>query len=452
MIQAIAELERPPSGPVSGREVTMTNAALLTRRAVAVPRGVASATPIFATKAENAEVWDAEGKRYIDFATGIAVCNTGHRHPRVMEAVARQGEAFTHTAFQVLPYETYVSLAERLNAKAPIADAKTIFMTTGAEAVENAIKIARHYTGRSAVISFTGGFHGRSMLTMGLTGKVVPYKAGFGPFGAEVYRAPFPVEHHGVSVEDSFAALERLFHADVEPQRVAAIIVEPVQGEGGFHIAPKAFIRSLRRLCDEHGMVLILDEVQTGFARTGRLFAAEHYGIEPDLITVAKALAGGFPLSGVIGKAEIMDSPPPGGLGGTFGGSPIGCAAAHAVLDVIEDEDLCGRSMELGRRMLKRIRRMKRRNDTAPIGDVRGLGAMVAFELVEERGGHAPAPGAAKALSAAALERGLVVLACGVHGNTIRLLVPLTIADHLLEEGLDTIEKALVEIAPHRMA
>jgi 4-aminobutyrate aminotransferase len=427
----------------------MTNTALLARRNAAVPRGVASATPIFATKAKNAEVWDAEDKRYIDFASGIAVCNTGHRHPRVMEAVTKQCEAFTHTAFQVLPYETYVALAERLNEKAPIANAKTIFMTTGAEAVENAIKIARHYTGRSAVISFTGGFHGRSMLTMGLTGKVVPYKAGFGPFGAEVYRAPFPVEHHGVSVEDSLAALERLFRADIEPERVAAIIVEPVQGEGGFYIVPKALMRSLRRLCDDHGIVLICDEVQTGFARTGRLFATEHYGIEPDLIAVAKALAGGFPLSGVIGKAEIMDSPAPGGLGGTFGGSPVGCAAAHAVLDVIEEENLCERSIELGRHMLERIHRMKRRNNTAPIGDVRGLGAMVAFELVRERGSHAPAPEAAKALSATSLERGLVVLACGVHGNTIRLLAPLTITDRLLDEGLDIIETALAEIRPN---
>ena len=427
----------------------MTNAALQTRRHAAVPRGVASATPIFAAKTQNAEGWDAEGKRYIDFASGIAVCNTGHRHPRVMEAVIKQCEAFTHTAFQVLPYETYVALAERLNERAPIANAKTIFMTTGAEAVENAIKIARHYTGRPAVIAFTGGFHGRSMLTMGLTGKVVPYKAGFGPFGAEVYRAPFPVEHHGVSIEDSLAALESLFRADIEPERVAAIIVEPVQGEGGFHIAPKTFLQSLRRLCDDHGMLLICDEVQTGFARTGRLFATEHFGIEPDMITVAKALAGGFPLSGVIGRAEIMDSPAPGGLGGTFGGNPVGCAAAHAVLDVIEEENLCRRSVELGDRMLERIHRMKRRNDTAPIGDVRGLGAMVAFDLVRERGGHAPAPDTAKALSAASLERGLVVLACGVHGNTIRLLAPLTISDRLLDDGLDIIENALVDIRPY---
>ncbi|RLA00382.1 MAG: 4-aminobutyrate--2-oxoglutarate transaminase, partial [Gammaproteobacteria bacterium] len=318
----------------------MMNKDLLERRNTAVPRGVASATPVFVVKAENAEVWDVEGNRYIDFAAGIAVCNTGHRHPKVVAAVEKQNACFSHTAFQVLPYETYISLAERLNDKAPIKNAKTLFVTTGTEAVENAVKIARHYTKRSGVISFTGGFHGRSMLTMGLTGKVAPYSSGLGVPPAGIFHVPFPIEHHGVTVEDSLAHLQRLFKVDIEPSDVAAIILEPVQGEGGFCQTPKALMTALREICDAHGIMLICDEVQTGFARTGKLFATEYFDIEPDLITVAKGIAGGYPLAGVIGKSKIMDSPDPGGLGGTFGGSPIGCAAAHAVLDIIEEEDL----------------------------------------------------------------------------------------------------------------
>lgn len=425
----------------------MSNAELLLRRNAAVPRGVASATSIFVEKAQNAEIWDVEGKRYLDFAAGIAVCNTGHRHPKIMAAAAMQNDAFVHTAFQVVPYERYISLAERLNQLAPINNAKTIFMTTGAEAVENAVKIARHYTRRPAVVSFVGGFHGRSMLTMGMTGKVVPYKAGFGPFPASLYHVPFPVAHHGVTVQDSLNALEKLFKADVEPDQVAAIIIEPVQGEGGFYIAPKEFMQALRQLCDQHGILLICDEVQTGFARTGKLFATEYYGIEPDLMTIAKSLAGGFPLSGVIGRAQIMDSPEPGGLGGTYGGSPIGCAAAHAVLDVIEEEQLCHRSSQLGARMIERLQQMKDRPDTAAIGDIRGLGSMVAFELVKERGGHIPDPDKVKVLTAKALENGLILLSCGIYGNTIRLLAPLTIPEEQLEEGLDILEQSLVAVA-----
>lgn len=424
----------------------MTNAELNIRRNAAVPRGVASATSIFVEKAENAEIWDVEGKRYLDFAAGIAVCNTGHRHPQVMAAAAAQSEAFVHTAFQVAPYERYIALAERLNQSAPINNAKTILMTTGAEAVENAVKIARYHTKRSAIISFVGAFHGRSLLTMGMTGKVAPYKAGFGPFPAEIYHVPFPIEHHGISVEDSLNALEKLFKADVEPEQVAAISIEPVQGEGGFYIAPKEFMQALRQLCDKHGILLICDEVQTGFARTGKLFATEHYGIEPDLMTMAKSLAGGFPLSGVVGKAEIMDSPEPGGLGGTYGGSPIGCAAAHAVLDVIEGEQLCARSARIGARMVERIQQMKERSDTAAIGDIRGLGSMVAFELVKERGGHSPDADKVKQLTAKALEHGLILLSCGIYGNTVRLLAPLTIPDAHLEEGLDILELSLSQI------
>lgn len=425
----------------------MGNSEILKRRISAVPRGIASATSIFAARGDNAEIWDVEGRRYLDFAAGIAVCNTGHRHPKIMAAAATQSEAFVHTAFQVVPYEIYVALAERLNGLAPIGNAKTMLLTTGAEAVENAVKIARHYTRRPAVISFSGAFHGRSALTLGLTGKVVPYKTGFGPYPASLYHVPFPIEHYGISGQDSLAALERLFKADVEPEQVAAVIIEPVQGEGGFYVAPVAFMQSLRQLCDRHGILLICDEVQTGFARTGKMFATEYYGIEPDMITIAKALGGGFPLSGVIGKAAIMDSPEPGGLGGTYGGSPIACAAAHAVLDVIEDEQLCARSRDIGARMLERIRAFKTRPGMTPIGDVRGLGAMVAFELVKETGGHSPDADKVKKLMAKALEHGLIVISCGIYGNCIRLLTPLTIPAAQLEEGLDILEQVLLEIA-----
>ncbi len=423
-----------------------TNAELTARRQAAVPQGVASAAPIYAASARNAELWDVEGRRYLDFAAGIAVCNTGHCHPRLVAAVTAQLEQFSHTAFQVAPYETYISLAERINALAPIREAKTLLMTTGAEAVENAVKIARAYTGRPGVISFTGGFHGRTALTMGLTGKVVPYKAQFGISPPGIFHLPFPVPHHGVKVTDTLAALERLFRADIEPEQVAAIVIEPVQGEGGFYIAPQDLMCELRRICDAHGILLICDEVQTGFARTGRVFASEHFGIEPDMITMAKALAGGFPLSGVVGRNAIMDSVTPGGLGGTYGGSPIGCAAAHAVLDVIEEERLCERAQRIGATMVSRLEQLRDRADCRPIGDVRGLGAMVAFELVKARGGHEPDPVATKALTTRALELGLVLLSCGVHGNTVRLLAPLTIPDEQLEEGLSIIEQALVDI------
>lgn len=425
----------------------MSNEKLLARRNAATPQGVALATSVFVKKAKNAEVWDTEGKRYLDFAAGIAVCNTGHRHPKVMAAATTQCENFVHTAFQVLPYESYIALAERLNNLAPISNAKTLFMTTGVEAVENAVKIARYHTKRNAVISFVGAFHGRSLLALGMTGKMVPYKAGFGPFPTGIYHAPFPIEHHGVSVSDSITALEQMFKADVQPQDVAAIIIEPVQGEGGFYIAPKEFMQALRKLCDKHGILLICDEIQTGFARTGKLFASEYSGIEPDLMTIAKGLAGGFPLSGVIGKSEIMDSPEPGGIGGTFAGSPISCSAALAVLDVIEEEQLCARSCAIGEQMVSRINAIKQRANTTPIGDVRGLGAMVAFELVKEYDSHKPNADKVKQLTAKALEYGLVLLSCGIFGNTIRLLVPLTISDKHLEEGLNILERALIEVA-----
>ena len=423
------------------------NATLNARRLAATPRGVATATAVFADRAENAELWDVEGRRYIDFAGGIAVLNTGHRNATVMDCVERQLARFTHTAYQVVPYEPYVALAERLNALAPVSGpAKSLFVTTGAEAVENAIKIARAHTGRSGVIAFSGGFHGRTNLTMGLTGKVAPYKRGFGPFPGEIYHLPFPMPHHGVTAEDSFAALEHLFRADIEPERIAALIIEPVQGEGGFYIAPPDFLRRLRDLCDTHGIVFIVDEIQTGFARTGKMFAVEHSGVKPDLITVAKSLAGGFPLAGVVGRADIMDAPDIGGLGGTYGGSPIGCAAAIGVLDVIEQDGLLARSTALGTHVVARVRQIATRRDIQPIGDIRNLGGMIAFELVRTAGAHDPSPEATKALCAAALEKGLILLSCGVFGNTIRILVPLTASDAIVDEGLDIIEQCLKEM------
>ncbi|MDO8380213.1 4-aminobutyrate--2-oxoglutarate transaminase [Phenylobacterium sp.] len=410
----------------------------------AVPRGVATATAIFADRADNSELWDAEGRRYVDFAGGIAVLNTGHRHAGVMAAVSAQMERYTHTAFQVVAYEPYVALAERLNALAPIeGPAKTILFTTGAEAVENAVKIARAATGRSAVIAFTGGFHGRTMLTMGLTGKALPYKHRFGPMPAEIYHAPFPIPHYGVTAEDSLKALEFIFRADAAPDRVAAIILEPVQGEGGFHVAPPEFMQALRALCDRHGILLIADEIQTGFGRTGKMFAVEHTGVKPDLITVAKSLAGGFPLAGVIGRAELMDAPEPGGLGGTYAGSPIACAAALAVLDAIAEEGLLARAEALGDRTRARLEAFEARNDLRPIAGIRGPGAMIAFDLVTSRGGREPDGAAAKLVTSRALEEGLILLSCGIHGETIRLLYPLTISDALLDEGLDRLEDAL---------
>lgn len=420
------------------------NADLLARRTAAVPRGVATAFPVFADRAENAELWDVEGKRYVDFAGGIAVLNTGHRHPKVMAAVEAQMARFTHTAFQVTAYEPYIELAEKLNARAPFAGpAKTIFFTTGGEALENAVKIARAHTGRSAVITFTGAFHGRTMLTMAMTGKVAPYKKKFGPMPAEVFHVPFPNEMHGVSVKQSLDALGFLFRADVEPDRVAAIVVEPVQGEGGFYETPVELWRELRRICDEHGIVLIADEVQTGFGRTGKLFAVEHTGVEPDLVTMAKSLAGGFPLSGVLGRATIMDAPEPGGLGGTYAGSPLAVAAALAVLDVIEEEKLLDRANAIGARIKGRLAEIAKRNDVAPITGIRGNGAMIGFDIVKSRGSYEPDADATKKVTTFAIENGLILLSCGVYGNVVRILVPLTVSDAVLDEGLATIEAAL---------
>jgi 4-aminobutyrate aminotransferase len=410
------------------------NQELLERRQAAVARGVYTMTPVIAAKAKNAELWDADGRRYLDFAIGIAVCNTGHCHPKIMAAAKAQCDLFTHTAFQVSAYEAYISLAERLNALAPMDEAKSIFFSTGAEAVENAVKVARIATGRQGVIAFKGGFHGRTALTSALTGKIVPYKAGGGIPVPGIFHAPFPVPHHGILVEDSLIAVETLFKVDIEARDVAAIIVEPVQGEGGFYQAPPEFLHAIRKLCDEHGIVMICDEIQTGFGRTGKIFAVEHSGVIPDLITVAKAMAGGFPISGVVGRTSVIDVPGPGGMGGTYGGNPVACAAAHAAITVIQEENLCERSMQIGARMVERLLEMKLRDDVPPIGNVRGLGAMVAFELVKDKGGNEPDPEAVAALTAQALQHGLIILACGYWGNSVRLLAPLTIPDDQLEE------------------
>ena len=417
------------------REPHATNAALMARRHAAVPRGVGQAHPIFIAKGRNAEMWDVEGKRYIDFAGGIAVLNTGHCHPAVMEAVKQQLELYTHTCFQVVAYEPYVELAERLNALAPGRfPKKTLFLSTGAEAVENAVKIARSHTRRGGIVAFTGGYHGRTLLTLGLTGKVAPYKTGFGPFPGEVFHALFPNPLHGVSVDDALASVETILKNDIEADRVAAFVLEPVQGEGGFYIAPPAFIEGLKKIADRHDILLIADEVQSGAGRTGTWFASEQWPVAPDLIATAKSLAGGFPISGVVGRADVMDAPAPGGLGGTYAGSPIGCAAALAVLKAFEDERLLEKSRAMGERLMAGLRRIASRHRT--IGDVRGLGAMVAIELFEDGDLAKPDADLTRRITAEALHRGLVLLSCGTYGNVIRVLVPLTAPDAIVDEGL----------------
>ncbi len=420
----------------------INNTDMMARRANALPRGVGQAHGLFAARAKNAEVWDVEGRRYIDFVAGIAVVNTGHCHPKVVEAVQQQIPLFSHTCFQVVAYDPYVQLAERLNALAPgDAPKKTMLMNTGAEAVENSIKIARAFTGRPGVIAFNGGFHGRTLLALGLTGKIDPYKLGVGPFPGEIFHAPYPCDLHGVSVDDAIHGIEMLFKASIEPKRVAAFIVEPVQGEGGYYPAPAAFLQRLRALADQHGILLIADEVQTGVARTGHMFAMEHSGVVPDITTMAKGLGGGFPIAAVVGRADIMDALNPGGLGSTYAGSPLGCAAALAVLDVVEEEGLCARSTEIGERMQARLRALAA--EQRCIGEVRGLGAMVAIELFQEGDTHKPAPELTKAVIAEARQRGLLLLSCGTYGNVLRLMVPLTIEHAVLDEGLDILAAAI---------
>jgi len=423
-----------------------TNQQLQARREAAVPRGAANLTQFYAARAKNAEVWDVEGRRYIDFAGGIGVLNTGHLHPKVVAAVQAQMAQLMHTCFHVMPYEPYVALAEKLNALTPgDHPKKTLLLNTGAEAVENAIKVARAATGRSAVIAFNGAFHGRTLMGMALTGKMVPYKQGFGPFPAEVYHAPYPNEYQGISVEDSLTCLDNLLKTDVDPGRVAAIILEPIQGEGGFYAASREFLQAIRALCDQHGMLLIVDEVQSGFARTGKLFAIEHSGVVPDLITLAKSLAGGMTLSALTGRAELMDVPGPGSVGSTYGGSPMACAAALAVIEVIEEERLLERAERIGQRIAAKFLDLAEGGFDC-IANVRRVGAMVACELVKDPAQRTPDPDLAKALVAQASANGLLLLSCGTFANSIRVLVPLTAEEALVDEGLAILEQSLRQL------
>jgi 4-aminobutyrate aminotransferase len=415
------------------------NEQLQARKAAATPRGVGVMASFFADRADNALLWDVEGRRFIDFAGGIAVMNSGHGHPKVVAAIAEQLQRFTHTCYQVVPYESYIALAEKLNALTPGTHAKkTALFSTGAEAIENAIKIARYHTKRSGVIAFSGAFHGRSLFAVSLTGKVVPYKAGFGPFPAEVYHAPFPC--HCANLDEVKKAVHHIFKADIEPSRVAAIVFEPVQGEGGFNVIQAEAVRWLRALCDEHGIVLIADEIQTGFGRTGRLFAMEHFDVVPDLMTIAKSLAGGVPLSAVTGRAEIMDAPAPGGLGGTYAGNPLAIAAAHAIIDVMRDEQLPARGQRLGDQLKAVLN--EARATTPQIADVRGLGAMVAVEF-HKAGTAEPDADFTKRVQAEALKRNLILLTCGVNANVVRFLFPLTTPDDVFAEAMDILRQSL---------
>ena len=419
-----------------------TNAQWHARRLAATPRGVAVMSDFFIDHAKNAEFWDIEGRRFIDFAGGIAVLNTGHVHPKVQAAIAVQLQRFTHSCYQVVPYAEYVELAERINAIVPIEGLrKTAFFSTGAEAVENAVKIARSSTGRGGVIAFGGAFHGRSLFAVSLTGKVQPYKAGFGPFPPEIYHVPFPAQ--GASLDDTKRAMEQLFKCDIEPSRVAAIVFEPVQGEGGFNVIQAEAVHWLRALCDQHGIVMIADEVQTGFARTGKMFALEHFGVSPDIMVLAKSLAGGMTLSAVVGKTHIMDAPHPGGLGGTYAGNPLAVAAALAVLDVMAEEQLPQRAKRLGDQLLARLNAVRTKQPR--ISDVRGLGAMVACEFVDPATGQ-PDADFTKRVQQAALKKGLLLLTCGVYANVIRFLFPLTIEDAVFDEAITIIEGALASV------
>ncbi|MBU2979892.1 4-aminobutyrate--2-oxoglutarate transaminase [Alteromonas sp. C1M14] len=424
----------------------MNNEQLQQRKDKVFARGQGNSYPVYVKEARNAEVFDVEGNRFIDFATGIAVCNTGHSHPDVVQAVTEQVSAFSHTCLMVNPYESAVALAEKLTALAPGDSAKkAIFVTTGAEAVENCVKIARCHTGRRGVIAFNAGFHGRTNLTMALTGKIAPYKKDFGPFPGDIYHAPFPNALHNITEQDALFAIKNLFKATIAAEDVAAIIIEPVQGEGGFNAAPASFLKTLRKLCDDHGIVLIVDEIQTGFGRTGKMFCCEYAGIEPDLMTMAKGIAGGFPLSAVVGKADIMDAPLPGGLGGTYGGSPVACAAALAVLNVIEKEHLIDKANGLGELFKARLQGLKQRYPDF-ISDVRNTGAMIAIEFMYNGDPEQTNPALAQAIIAKAKEHHLILLACGYYGNVIRFLPALTMTPDIASEGLDNFEQLLASL------
>ncbi len=415
---------------------------ILTRKERVVADPLSISIPVVIDHGDGATLTDVDGNTFLDFTGGVGCLNVGHSNPQVVEAVQEQAARFLHTDFTIVPYETYVTLAERLIALSPFSgDTKAAFFNAGTEAVENAIKFARSYTERPAVIAFEGGFHGRTLLSMSLTSKTHPYKAGFGPFAPEVYRLPFAQDYRGPSTEEALAALERALVTTVAAESVAAVVVEPVQGEGGFVVAPRDFLQGVRRICDENGVVLVVDEVQTGFGRTGKMFAIEHYGVEPDLLVVAKSIAGGLPLSGVIGKAAIMDSVADSGIGGTYVGNPVAQAAALAVLDVFEEERLVDRAAAIGETIRARMGSWQER--WPQIGDVRGLGAMLAIELVQDRSTKEPAAELASAVVTAAVERGLLLLKSGIYSNCIRVLVPLVISDAEVDEALDVWEQAL---------
>jgi 4-aminobutyrate aminotransferase/(S)-3-amino-2-methylpropionate transaminase len=418
-----------------------------TRKDDAIARGEGNIAPVYVERALGSEIWDVEGNRYIDFGTGIAVCSAGHSHPKIVAAVAEQLQRFSHTCVMVTPYDSAVRLAEKLNVLAPgDSKKKSVFVTTGAEAVENAVKIARAHTGRRGVIAFNGGYHGRTNLTMGMTGKVTPYKNLFGPFPAEIFHARFPIEYHGISVKDSLSAVNDLFMTSIAASDVAAIIVEPVQGEGGFYPAPEEFLQALRSLCDEHGIMLIIDEIQTGFARTGKMFCSEYAGVEADMITVAKGMANGFPIAAVIGKAEIMDAPLPGGIGGTYAGSPLGCVAGLAMMEVIEEEKLVDGALRVGETFAARLQALQA-SFPEKIGHLRtSRGAMMAMELVSDGDADKPDAALTKALVGKAYENGLALLSCGARGNVIRFLPALNIGDALINEGMDILESCLQEL------
>ena len=419
----------------------MTNSQWQARKEKVVAKDMANLAPIYAATAKNAVITDIEGNEYIDFAAGIAVNNTGHSHPQIIAAVKNQLDNFSHTCSMVTPYTSFVELAEQIVARAPgKGEQKAAFVTTGAEAVENAIKFARTHTGRSGIIAFKGGFHGRTNMCMGLTGKIAPYKIGFGPFPNEIYHLPFPNDYHGVTEQQSLSALQDLFACDIEPSRIAAIIFEPIQGEGGFYQAPASWAKAIRELCDQHGIVLICDEIQTGFARTGKMFASEYLGIEPDLTTMAKGIAGGFPLSGVVGKAEIMDSATPGGIGGTYAGSPLACTAALEVLKIIDSENLCERAQHIGLLFKEQLVEMQR--EIPQIGDIRQVGAMIAIEFNDPESG-APLADITKKLVVNSNSAGVILLSCGVKGNVVRFLPPLTIEPELVIKGLEIVKTEL---------
>jgi 4-aminobutyrate aminotransferase/(S)-3-amino-2-methylpropionate transaminase len=424
--------------------------ALMARRRAAVSDSPFIVTPIFAERGAGAALTDVDGNTYLDFAGGIGTVNVGHAHPKVVEAIRAQSEKLIHTCFNVAQYEPYIALAEKLNAIVPTrGPRKTVLFNSGAEAVENAVKIARRVTGRPGVITFEHGFAGRTYMAMTLTSKAMPYKAGFGPFVPEVYRLPYPypyrLAHDGES-EDAFAermlaGVREFFHTHVDPRQVACVWIELVTGEGGFIVAPRRYVHGLRALCDEHGIVLIVDEIQTGFCRTGKWFAAEHYGIEPDLVTLAKSIAGGLPLSAVVGRADLLDGVHVGGLGGTYGGNPVSCAAALAAIEVYEQERIAEKAVALGRQLFHRLENWSKKFPC--IGEIRGLGPMAAVEFVRDRASKEPDKAFTAGLLARCLERGVILISSGTHGNVLRFLFPLVIAPKQLDEGLDVIESQL---------